>query len=151
MIYWFTGQPGTGKTTLAAAWAIYLRGIGNPVAHIDGDTLRAMTGNTDYTRDGRRRNVVLAQQLASLFAYEGMDVCVSMVSPDRDVRERFKQRGGVREIFLQCDPPHCKAEFKCVEYAKPIGGRDEFLLLDTNAISVSECLNMMIHLLQPPA
>lgn len=145
MIYWFTGQPGTGKTTLASAWAIHLRSTGNPVAHLDGDTLRAMTGNTDYTREGRRRNVVLAQQLASLFAYEGMDVCVSMVSPDREVRERFKQRGGVREIYLHCDPPHCKANFQCAEYTKPVCGRDEFMMLDTNALTIDDCLTILTH------
>jgi adenylylsulfate kinase len=52
MIYWFTGQPGSGKTTLANAFKQYL--IDNKlhdgeIFMVDGDDLRELTTNKDYT------------------------------------------------------------------------------------------------------
>ena len=40
MIYWFTGQPGHGKTTLAEALIAQLRRLGYAPHHIDGDDLK---------------------------------------------------------------------------------------------------------------
>ena len=53
MIYWFTGQPGHGKTTLAKALIAHLRAQGTEPFHVDGDDLRALTANADYSRAGR--------------------------------------------------------------------------------------------------
>ena len=57
MIFWFTGQPGHGKTVLATALKQNL----NNVFHIDGDDLRVIFANTDYSEQGRRKNISLAQ------------------------------------------------------------------------------------------
>jgi adenylylsulfate kinase len=51
MIYWFTGQPGAGKTTLAKKLVEYLN-VGNTI-HIDGDDLRDIFKNKDYSENGR--------------------------------------------------------------------------------------------------
>src|SRR6185503_6734961 len=48
MIYWFTGQPGAGKSTLAAALKLALKARKQSVVHLDGEELRDITGNTDY-------------------------------------------------------------------------------------------------------
>ena len=50
MIYWFTGQPGAGKTTLAKHLMDNL-GEDNPI-HIDGDDLRDIFQNKDYSELG---------------------------------------------------------------------------------------------------
>jgi len=42
MIYWFTGQPGSGKTTLASALKSALQKRGRPVVHLDGEFLREL-------------------------------------------------------------------------------------------------------------
>ena len=57
MIYWFTGQPGHGKTTLAKAMVAHLEAQGLVVHHVDGDDLRALTVNADYSRVGRENNI----------------------------------------------------------------------------------------------
>jgi len=50
MIYWFTGQPGHGKTTLAKALIMYLQGQDVEPFHVDGDDWRALTSKADYSR-----------------------------------------------------------------------------------------------------
>ena len=65
MIYWFTGQPGAGKTVLATA----LKQEMDNTFHIDGDDLRAIFDNKDYSETGRRKNIELAQQLAHFLLY----------------------------------------------------------------------------------
>ena len=49
MIFWFTGQPGSGKTTLGKALLEKL----NDAFHIDGDDLRGLSANVDYSEQGR--------------------------------------------------------------------------------------------------
>ena len=54
MIYWFTGQPGAGKTTLAKAM---IKECNDNCIHIDGDSLRNLFQNFDYTPKGRIKNI----------------------------------------------------------------------------------------------
>ena len=58
MIYWFTGQPGAGKTTLAKALKenLEMQNL-KEVVHIDGDDIRAIFNNKDYSRAGREKNI----------------------------------------------------------------------------------------------
>ena len=64
-IIWFTGQPGSGKTTIAINLIKKLNAnnISN-VMHIDGDDLRDLTSNKDYSKKGRIKNIELAQKIA---------------------------------------------------------------------------------------
>ena len=68
---WLTGQPGAGKTTLSNE---IVRIIKNQkkfsdieIIQIDGDDLRDITENKDYSKKGRMNNIKLSQNLA-LFA-----------------------------------------------------------------------------------
>ena len=51
MIYWFTGQPGAGKTVLANALKQQLENT----FHIDGDDLRDIFDNKDYSEAGTKK------------------------------------------------------------------------------------------------
>ena len=64
MIYWFTGQPGAGKTTLAKQLKDYLHP--SNVILVDGDDIRDIFQNKDYSENGRRKNIEKAQDI-SLF------------------------------------------------------------------------------------
>jgi len=60
MIYWFTGQPAHGKTVLANMLKEKL-----PDAfRIDGDEMRELFTNKDYSINGRVVNVGTAQKIA---------------------------------------------------------------------------------------
>ena len=59
-VIWFVGQPGSGKTTLCKTMLKYM---GEDTFHIDGDDLRNLFENKDYSVVGRRKNIQLAQQI----------------------------------------------------------------------------------------
>jgi adenylylsulfate kinase-like enzyme len=58
MIIWLTGQPGSGKTTICEQ----IMSIHTEFFHVDGDDLRDLFDNKDYSKTGRRKNIELAQQ-----------------------------------------------------------------------------------------
>ena len=98
MIYWFTGQPCAGKTILADM----LKKDYLPHAfRIDGDEMRELFTNKDYSIKGRVENVGTAQRIAHYLHNQGHDVIVSLVSPYIDQREDFKNLLGddIKEIY----------------------------------------------------
>jgi adenylylsulfate kinase-like enzyme len=89
MIYWLTGQPGAGKTTLVKMLHTHLYPM-KPMI-VDGDDIREIFNNKDYSEVGRRKNVELAQHLAHFIHNKGGVALVSLVSPYKDQRDSFKE------------------------------------------------------------
>ena len=118
MIYWFTGQPGSGKTVLADL----LKEQALPHAYrIDGDEMRDLFENKDYSIKGRIANIDAAQKIAHYLHNQGKDVIVSLVSPYLDQREEFKKLldWQINEIY--------------VHYIDEIRGREEYHVLGYQA------------------
>ena len=67
-IIWLTGQPGSGKTTLANLLKEHFNTSesykNKTVVIVDGDDLRDITVNKDYSRAGRENNIRTAQKIA---------------------------------------------------------------------------------------
>jgi len=64
-IYWFTGQPGSGKTVLSTKLKKLLEeNTNSKVFHIDGDELRTLYNNQKYGKEGRYENIKRAQDIA---------------------------------------------------------------------------------------
>ena len=67
MVYWFTGQPAHGKTVLGKKLHSFLktekRNWRKDVFHLDGDDLRELTINKDYSPEGRVNNIRNAQSI----------------------------------------------------------------------------------------
>lgn len=127
MIYWFTGQPGSGKTTLAKHLYAFLINT-NKVFHIDGDDLRDVFKNKDYSEGGRRKNIERAQILSQYLDAKGYDVIVSLVSPYIDQREEFKNSCNVVEIYVHTSDMRGREEFHVIDYEKP---EHNFIDVDT--------------------
>lgn len=118
MIYWFTGQPGAGKTVLADLLKEAL-----PNAYrIDGDDMRELFSNKDYTINGRVMNVGTAQKIAHYLHNQGHDVIVSLVAPYVDQREDFKKQIGIEnmvEFYVHTSEPRERDHFKAIAYTPP--------------------------------
>jgi bifunctional enzyme CysN/CysC len=85
---WFTGLPGAGKSTMAAAVEERLIAAGQPAFLLDGDNLRhGLNGDLGFDEHARRENVRRTAHVARLLAESGTIALVSLVSPYRVDRE----------------------------------------------------------------
>lgn len=143
MIYWFTGQPSHGKTTLAKILVSNLESKYKKVFHIDGDDLRALTSNQDYSKQGRIDNIIGAQKIAGYLHNEGYDVIVSLVSPYRDQREEFKKHIGIDiiELYVHTEQLRERDNFKSLDYEAPI---ENFIDVDTTIDNPIESINKIL-------
>jgi bifunctional enzyme CysN/CysC len=79
---WFTGLPGSGKSTVAAAIEERLLEAGQPAFMLDGDNLRhGLNGDLGFDEGARRENVRRTAHVAKLLAEAGTIALVSLVSP----------------------------------------------------------------------
>ena len=133
MIIWLTGQPGSGKTTICKRILWEKPGV----FHIDGDDLRDLFENKDYSETGRRKNIELAQQIAEYLHKKGKDVVVSLVSPYKDQRDKFKQKIGdnLVEVYIHTSEIRGRENFFVKEYEPPT---ENYLSIDTTDESVED-------------
>jgi adenylylsulfate kinase-like enzyme len=126
MIYYFVGQPGAGKTTLANNLLTHF-GKENTIS-IDGDDLRDIFQNKDYSEIGRRKNIERAQDIAQFLDKKGFTVLVSLVSPYKDQREDFKKKSNVIEVYLHTSEDRGRNQFHVENYEPPT---ENFIDIDT--------------------
>ena len=145
MILWFTGQPGSGKTTLTSRF-IEDKLVGfmkiQPVRilHIDGDDLREIVDNKDYSEEGRKENINLAMNIARFMDNKGFIVVVSLVSPYRDLREELKMERNIAEFYLHTTEIRGKEDYFAEGYEPPI---HNFTDIDTNK-PIEECVDEIL-------
>jgi adenylylsulfate kinase len=140
MIYWFTGQPGHGKTVLATGFKEYLN---NNCFHIDGDDIREIFDNKDYSEAGRMKNIELAQHLSHFLHKKGQNVVVSLVSPYKDQRDAFKHKLGkdILEYYIHTTDIRGREDYHVEGYEAPT---EDFCGIDTTNISPLNSLKQII-------
>lgn len=145
MVYWFTGQPGHGKTVLSLALKDYLEtNYDKQVIHIDGDDLREIFQNKDYSKEGRIKNITFAQGLAKFCHLKGFDVVVSVVAPYKEVRDTFKQDMGesIVELYVHTTEVRERDQFHSPDYVTPT---ENFIDVDTTEDSPESSLVYIIN------
>ena len=133
MIYLFTGQPGSGKTTLGKKLQMWLQtdkaNWRKSVFHIDGDQLRELFPNTDYSKEGRYKNIQKAFDIAKYLDNAGNDVVISLVSPYRELRDEFKSQCKVQEIYCHTKKIRGREDKFALDYEPPT---EFYIDLDTS-------------------
>ena len=140
-IIWITGQPGAGKSTVGKALLESLQSAGQDVFMVDGDDLRALTENADYSQAGREANIRRAQDIALYLSRHGRVVIVAVVAPFLWLREEFKSRANVKEVYVHTTEVRGREHYHSSEYGAP---ETDYLNLDTTDISVEEGVNAII-------
>jgi len=148
MVYWFTGQPGAGKTVLGTKLHNFLKtekkNWRRDVFHLDGDNLRQLTVNKDYSEQGRINNIRNAQMIVEFIHTNGCDVVVSLVAPYRWLRDEFKEKIGLesfQEIYLHTSEKRERDHFHVKDYEKP---DDNYLDIDTTKDNPNKSFSKII-------
>ena len=139
MIYWFTGQPCAGKTVLANK----LKETLPNAFRIDGDEMRELFTNKDYSINGRVENINTAQRISHYLHNQGNDVIVSLVSPYLDQREDFKKllENNIIEFYVHTSEVRERDHYKAISYVAP---QENFIDIDTTIDSPEESFKKVL-------
>ena len=113
---------------------------------MDGDDLRDLTENKDYSRKGREANIERAQNISQYLNNKGHDVIVSLVAPYETLRQSFKDRldGEVKEFYVHTTNIRGRENFHSDEYESP---KQDFKDIDTTDVPVESSLVEIINYL----
>jgi len=144
-VYWFTGQPSHGKTVLAKLLKEELQKHGQ-VFHIDGDDLRALTLNKDFSEQGRIDNVKGAQKIAHYLYNQNYIVVVSVIAPYRWQREELKTMLGADlvELYVHTTSPRERDHFSVKDYEAPL---ENFIDVDTTDDTPEESIVKILNII----
>lgn len=133
MIIVLFGQPGSGKTTLAKKF------IAEGFNHIDGDTLRDVFKNKDYSREGRIANLKTASDIAHyLNKVKSANIVLSLVYPYEEAREYLsKLTRDIKWIYLIYEEDRNKDDFKVADFELPHMD-DVDAIINTSNTSIEE-------------
>ena len=87
------------------------------------------------------KNIQAAQALAARIHDDGAWVVAAFVSPFRAVREEFKRRPEVLEIYAHTTEKRGREKFFAEAYEPPL---ENFLDMDTTNVSVDECVQRIL-------
>jgi bifunctional enzyme CysN/CysC len=111
-VVWFTGLPGSGKSSIARGLERRLFGAGAHTMLLDGDQVRhGISGDLGFTPEDRQENVRRVGELASLFFRHGNVVLCTFVSPFRADRDRARSLvpdGRFVEVFVDTPLEECE-------------------------------------------
>ena len=164
---WFTGLPGSGKTTIAGEVERRLHARGVRTVLLDGDNLRhGLNHGLGFSAADRAENVRRAGEVARLFADAGVVALCALVSPSQVQRDAVRLRFGDRpflEVFVDASLATCRARDPKGLYARAaageiaemtgvgapydIPGKPE-LVLDTRQLSPGEAADCVMALLE---
>lgn len=140
MILVLFGQPNSGKTTLAEE----LLKMRFTAISIDGDKLRELFVNKDFSRDGRIKNLNRASDIATFLNSIGDDVIMSLVYPYKETREYLNTLNeDVSWVYLTYSDTRGRESFHVKDFEEPEIS-EECLRLDTTKESINDCLNKII-------
>lgn len=163
----FIGISGSGKSTLAHGLERRLFDRGRVAAVLDGKTMRlGISKDLRHDAEGRAENLRRSAHIARYLNEAGMICCASFVAPNADARDQAQSVIGKDNCFLiylnpptdvcvQRDPSGLYAAADGTgssdipglssPYPDPV---DVSLALDTAALSIDECLDRVIQLMQ---
>jgi adenylylsulfate kinase-like enzyme len=141
MIIVLFGQPHSGKTTLAKELG---ESFDPDTTHyIDGDQLRYIFQNKDFSREGRLKNLQKASDIAAYLNWTGKDVLVSVVYPYKEARDYLNSLSSdVKWVYLYYKEERGRENFHVKDFEFPFL-EEKVLQLNTSDKSVEECLKQI--------
>ena len=139
MIVNLTGQAGAGKSTIARE----LEKLLYRSVVIDGDELREIFVNKDYSEEGRRKNITNAYNIARFLEAKGFTPILALISPYEDLREDLKSISNVKEIYIHTTQIRGRESYFAENYISP---KQNYLDLSTDS-PLNESIEKVIEYL----
>ena len=141
MIIVLFGQPHSGKTTLANA--LIKEGQFGYAKHIDGDELRDIFNNKDFSRDGRIKNLNRASDIARYLEKTETDVILSLVYPYKEARDYLNNlTADVKWIYLHYEGERGREQFHVKDFELDLV-QENVWTLKTSELSIEECIKQI--------
>lgn len=101
-LFWVTGLSGAGKTTISSELYEELRKKKENTVWLDGDQLREIFQNKDYSEAGRRELAYVYMRLCKALTDQGIDVIISVICMKDEYRDwNRKNIEKYYEIYLE--------------------------------------------------
>ena len=145
MIIWLTGQPASGKTTLAKGIIKTLKENNQniKIINLDGDDLRAINKNIDYSKEGRIENISTAISIIRFLANKDYHCIVSIVAPYKFLRDELKSEFNFLEVYLFTNEIRGRENYFAKDYEVPTD--KDTMRLDTGELTEKECLDEILN------
>jgi len=135
LVFWITGQPATGKTTLAKYLLEALKKQEIVTLWLDSDDLReVLTPKATYTPEDRDRFYASIVHIASLAAQGGVTVVISATASNASYCESLRTKvPKLIEVWLKASPgERRKRDFKGLYKKADAGEITTFPGIDSN-------------------
>jgi len=145
MIIWLTGQPGSGKTTLANKLVVKIQSE-NPnlkIINLDGDDLRNINKNKDYSKKGRVKNISTAISIIRFLANKNYLCVVSIVAPYKFLRDELKNEFPFLEVYLHTSEIRGREDYFAKDYEIPTDSNT--LSIDTGELTIKESTDEILN------
>ncbi|MDL1956544.1 MAG: adenylyl-sulfate kinase [Candidatus Desulfofervidus auxilii] len=166
-VIWFTGIPGSGKTTISRELEEKLCNMGVHTYLLDGDNIRhGLCKDLGFSKKDRDENIRRVGEVAKLFVDAGIIVICAFASPYKEQRKmvrNFLSDGEFIEVFVKCPLEICIQRDPKGLYKKAFAGEIKGLTglddpyeepespeitLETDQLSIDECVNKILDFLK---
>jgi adenylylsulfate kinase-like enzyme len=135
MIIVLFGQPHSGKSTIANE----ILKQTTTYVNIDGDKLRELFVNKDYSKEGRIKNLNRASDIAHYLNSTGKNVILSLVYPYKEARDYLRSlNNDVCWVHLTYKGERGRESYHVKDFEPPLD--ENVLQIDTSSLSLSSCL-----------
>ncbi len=165
LVFWLTGLPCSGKTTISKKLKKYLKNKSESVQRLDGDILRkTISKDLGFSKKDRIKNIHRVAYLAKILADNGVNVIVALISPYQKSRDfARKVCPNFIEIYVKCSIEECKRRDIKGMYEKALKGKiidftgvqDSYeepqnpeITIDTEKLSTEDDLKIIINYLK---
>lgn len=163
LVLWFTGLPGSGKTTLGKMLHSRFLSLGIKTELLDGDQVRKeLSPDLGFSKEDRETHARRVCYISKLLARNGVSSIVTLISPYRSSRQYARQEIGKQfvEVYASCSLQTCMKRDPKGLYKKAAAGeikdltglQDTYEIPDSPEIPVDtemqtpeQAMNVILH------